>query len=46
MRVPKNSRAKSRERTKKKKAFHSQPRAMGSTTAKLKTCDVTILHTS
>ena len=45
MRVPKNARVKSRERTKKKK-FFSQPRAMGSTTAKFKTCDVTILHSS
>ena len=31
---------------KKHKTFHSQPRAMGSTPAKLKTCDLTILHTS
>ena len=34
------------DKKKKKKKFHSEPRAMGSTPAKLKTCDVAILHTS
>lgn len=43
---PKELKSKIQRKDKKKKAFHSQPRAMGSTTAKLKTCDVTILHTS
>lgn len=42
---PKELKSEIQRKDKKKKNF-SQPRAMGSTTAKFKTCDVTILHSS